>query len=77
MQPPKDGDVIEVFADEDGVTRVIASEDGGFTRAVVGEARRCSVAAKGQPAVTARCNRVNTSTYCCRIGTKRLYLKIG
>ena len=65
MQPPKDGDVIEVFADEDGVTRVIASEDGGFTRAVVGEARRCSVAARVQPAVAARCSRWAVSIYCC------------
>jgi hypothetical protein len=64
VQPSKDGDAIEVFADEDGVTRVIADEDGGFTGVVVGEAGRCSVAARVQSAVTARCSRRAMSMYC-------------
>ena len=68
VQPSKDGDVIEVLADEDGVTRV-AGEDGGFTGVVAGEARRFSVAARVQPAVAARCSRWAMSVYCCRVET--------
>jgi hypothetical protein len=68
VQPSKDGDVIEVLADEDGVTRV-AGEDGDFIGVVAGEAKRFSVAARVQPAVAARCSRWAMSIYCCRVET--------
>jgi hypothetical protein len=69
VQPSKDGDVIEVLADEGVVTRVVASEDGRFAGVVAGEARGCSVAAMVQPAVAARCSRWAMSIYCCRVET--------